>query len=174
MRFKPPGRSLRIGDAAEEWHVKNDRFRCYHNHYEKVGAQKVAEDLERERNWSQIGVRGPVCRRCGQDHFRIEPIGVVPPGGKSKEERIRMFAQAPFQEGRVYIYEGMIKLKEQILAFPHGDLVDEFDAFAYLINLLRPPMSDEDLAEMEEQEDLRKHTAKQRIETGERVYGGYV
>lgn len=162
-----------IGEAGEEWHRKNDRFRCYHNHYEDVGAQKVIEDIEDVRNLSQLGPRGPICTLCGDSHYRITPIGIKPVGGKNKEDRIRMFAQDPFEAGRVYLHENMLKLKGQILDFPHGDLVDEFDAFAYLINLLRPPMSDEEMLELEEQEERAKQPAKARIST-ERCYGGYV
>jgi hypothetical protein len=162
-----------IGDAGEQWHLKNDRYACWRNHYEKVGAQKIAEDLERERNMRPPGPKGPMCVRCGESHRRIEALGITPVGGKSKEERIRMFAQTAFQEGRVYLYEGMFKLKGQILSFPHGDLVDEFDAFSYLINLLRPPLSDEETLEAEAEEARAMQPAKSRV-CSERSYGGYV
>lgn len=169
------GRNCSIGEASEEWHTKNDRFRCYHNHYERVGAQKVVEDLELLRNRMPVGVKGRMCLTCGKDHYRIEPIGIIPPGGKNKEDRIRLFAQEAMRQGRVYLYEGMVKLKNQILAFPHGDMVDEFDAFAYLINLLRPPMSDEEVADEAQEEEMHKALSnKSRTNTGDRVYGGYV
>lgn len=163
-----------IGEAIEEWHKKNDRFRCYHNHFEDVGAQKVVLDLVKERNLGQQGTKGPLCRTCGDSHYRLEPLAVKPVGGKNKEERVRMFAQESFQQGRVYLYEGMLKLKGQILSFPHGDLVDQFDALAYLCNLLRPPLSDEEVLDMEEEEEKHKRPAMARILTGGRVYGGYV
>jgi hypothetical protein len=79
-------------------------------------------------------------------HKRIAPIGIKPEGGKlSKEERIRMYAQKPMQEKRVYLRRGMTKLRQQIVEFPHGPMVDRLDAAAYLIHLLRPPISDADV-----------------------------
>lgn len=171
--LKAWGENCTIGEAVHHWHTTNDKLRCYKNHYEQVGAQKVVEDLIRERNLGSIGVKGPMCRTCGDSHYRINPLPVKPPGGKSKEERIRMFAQEAFEQGRVYIHESMLKLRGQIEDFPHGDLVDIFDAFAYLCNLLRPPMSDEELMEMEELEEKHKVASPPRI-VSERHYGGYV
>lgn len=167
------GKNCTIGEAIENWHKLNDKLRCYKNHYEQVGAQKVVEDLIRERNLGSIGPKGPMCRTCGESHYRISPVAVKPPGGKSKEERIRMFAQEAFEQGRVYVHESMLKLKGQITAFPHGELVDLFDALAYLCNLLRPPMSDEELLDLEAEEEKHKIPPPSRV-VSERHYGGYV
>lgn len=167
------GKNCTIGEAVENWHRLNDKLHCYKNHYEYVGAQKVVEDLIKERNLGAIGPKGPICRTCGESHYRITPLPVKPPGGKSKEERIRMFAQEAFEQGRVYLHESMLKLKGQITSFPHGDLVDIFDAFAYLCNLLRPPMSDEELLDAQDEEELHKIPPASRVVSGSRHYGGY-
>lgn len=167
------GKNCTIGEAIENWHLLNDRLRCYKNHYEQVGAQKVVEDLIKERNLGSIGLKGPMCRTCGDSHYRINPIPVKPVGGKSKEERVRMFAQEAFEQGRVYIHESMLKLKNQIVAFPHGELIDIFDALAYLCNLLRPPMSDEELLDLEAEEAKHLTPPPTRV-ISERHYGGYV
>lgn len=166
------GKNTTIGQAMEKLHITNDKLRSYHVHYESVGAQKVVEDLLRERNIGALGVKGPMCRTCKDSHYRINLIPIKPPGGKSKEERIRMFCQEAFEQGRVYLHESMFKLKGQITAFPHGDLVDEFDALAYLCNLLRPPISDEELLDLEALEEKAKTPPPARVIAG-RHYGGY-
>jgi len=156
------GDNCTIGEAVEAWHVMNDRWRAYKNHYELVGAQKSVEDFCLERKLQ------PECPYCSAGHVvegkyahnphkRIAPIGVKPEGGKlSKEERIRMYAQKPMQEKRVYLRRGMTKLRNQIIEFPHGPLVDRLDAAAYLIHLLRPPISDADV----ESEKARDQVAR--------------
>lgn len=168
-----------IGQAIEWWHELNDQFICYHNHYEQVGAQKSVEDVIRERNAQ------PACSHCKAGHpalngdkprpphRKLQPIGIKPPGGSlNKEDRIRMFAQAAFQEGRVYLRQGEDKLRRQIVGFPHISPIDLFDAFAYLINLLRPPV-DEDMVEAEKAalETFKVHS-KPRTHTAV-DYGGY-
>ena len=156
-----------IGEAIEKWHQLNDRYMAYRNHYEQVGAQKAVEDVIAERV-------SEVCRHCGARHRRLDPVPVRPPGGSlNKEDRIRMFAQAAFEEGRVYLRRNMTALKGQILAFPHGDLVDMFDALAYLLNLTRPPMSEEQEQEDKDRELARKTLPLSRTSTAYN-YGGYV
>jgi hypothetical protein len=172
------GENCSIGHAVETWHVMNDRWRCYKNHYELVGAQKAIEDFCQER---KSGGPCPYCKAghlidgkyIRNPHRKISPIGIKPEGGgMNKEERIRMYAQKAFEEGRVYIRRGMTKLRSQIVQFPHSDLVDRFDALAYLIKLLRPPLSDADVDSARAFEARRKQQGHPRIATGV-DYGGY-
>lgn len=149
-----------IGTAVDYWMKVGERFRTYKDYYEQVGAQKAVEDIVKLKNQAHSG-------------RKLFPTPIKPPGGAmNKEDRIRMYAQAAFQEGRVYLRKGMEPLRRQIISFPHGDLVDGFDAAAYCINLLRPPLSDEMYQEQKEQDDAAKiphpsysHTAFN--------YGGY-
>jgi len=103
------GENCTIGQAVERWHVMGDRWKFYHDHYELVGAQKSVEDFCNERKHQ---VECPYCKaghvnpETGQffknPHRKIRPIPIKPPGGAlSKEERIRMYAQKPFEEKRV-------------------------------------------------------------------------
>ena len=167
-----------IGQAVETWHVMNDRWRFYHNHYELVGAQKAVEDFCQER---KAGGPCPYCKAghlidgkfVRNPHRKLTPIGIKPPGGAlSKEERIRMYAQKPAEEKRIYLRRGMTKLRQQIIEFPHGPMVDGFDALAYLCHLLRPPLSDADVDSQRAADLAHRQTAKPRIATGV-DYGGY-
>jgi hypothetical protein len=172
------GENCTIGQAVEKWHVFNDRWNGYHNHYELVGAQKSVEDFCRERKFQ---LECPYC--CAghikdgkfekNPHRKLTPIGVKPPGGSmSKEERIRLYAQKPFEEKRIYLRRGMTKLRQQIVEFPHGTLVDMFDTLAYLCNLLRPPISDAEVSSDKAAESARRVAGKSFTHT-ERDYGGY-
>lgn len=174
------GENCTIGQAVERWHVMGDRWKFYHDHYELVGAQKAVEDFCNER---KLQVECPYCKAghvnpaTGQffknPHRKVRPIPIKPPGGAlSKEERIRMFAQKPFEEKRVYLRRGMTKLRGQIIEFPHSTLVDEFDALAYLCHLLRPPLVDAEVESSKSAEMQRRHAAKPFTAT-ERDYGGY-
>jgi hypothetical protein len=172
------GENCSIGQAVEHWHVMNDRWRGYKNHYELVGAQKSVEDFCLER---KLQPQCPYCtagnvidgKFAKNPHRRILPIGVKPEGGQmSKEERIRMYAQKPFEEKRVYLRRGMTKLRQQIIEFPHGALVDMFDTLAYLCKLLRAPLSDAD-ASSDKAESARHHIAGKPFTHAERDYGGY-
>ena len=172
-----------IGKGVEQWHLINDRWKCYENYYEKKGAQSSVEDFCIERK------RQPECPYCLAGHlddagkqYRRNPhkrITAKPfshPGGagdKSKEERIRFYAQKAFEEHRIYLRRGMSKLRRQIIEFPHGTLVDVFDALASAIKLSRAPLSDNE--EKSQQADEAQHKAQltQRINT-EFSYGGYV
>jgi hypothetical protein len=165
-----------IGKAVEKWHNLNDQWQAYHNHYELVGAQKAVEDFCNER-------LGP-CPYCDAGHVkdgkllkaahrRIKPIGIKPPGGNmNKEDRIRLYAQKPFQEKRVYLHTSMHALRSQIIEFPHGTLVDRFDTLAYLLHLLRAPLSDSDIQSQVATEQVAMHKSKPFIQT-EHDYGGY-
>ena len=154
------------GVAIEKWMKLNDQFIPYKNHYELVAAQKAIEDIARERNLQVI------CRHCEKAHRRLTPIPIKPPGGRHKEERIRSYAQAPFEHGRVYLRFGMTKLRQQILNFPHGDMVDMFDALAYLCNLLRPPLSEEQIV-TEREVKARMDLGRKSCIATEYQHGGY-
>lgn len=165
--LEPWSKNCSFGDAIEHWHVMNDHFRFYENYYEQIGAQKEVEEIVKERPL--------ICNRCSQTHKRLRPLPFIPPGGKSsmsKEERIRLFAQTAFQEGRVYIRKEHAELRRQITSFPHGDLVDQFDALASGIHLLRPPLSDEEVKEEQEFVQRQRALAKPRTNTTY-DYGGY-
>jgi hypothetical protein len=160
-----------FGDAIEEWHKINDKFICQRNLYEEIGAQKVVEDIVRER------LAQTTCRLCDKTHRKLRPEPFHPPTGKgemNKQERIRYFAQPPMQEGRIYLRKGaqMAKLKSQITSFPHGGLVDIFDAGASAIHNVRFPISATTLLEQREDEERRVEARRNRID-GERSYGGY-
>ena len=156
-----------FGAAIEKWHLLNDRYRIYQNRYESVGAQKAIEDIIKERK-SQAA-----CRACGKIHSKLTALPVTPPGGKTiKEERIRNFAQAPFEAGRIYLRRGQAKLRRQITAFPHVRPIDEFDALAYAIFYSRAPHTEEELQEEKTQMAVIQQARKSRIAT-EYEHGGY-
>lgn len=160
-----------FGDAIEEWHKIHDKFICAKNWYEEVGAQKTVEDIVRERLGQAL------CRYCQREHRRLAPSPFHPPAGRgqmSKEERIRFYAQPAFQEGRVYLRKGgsQDKLFNQIISFPHGGLVDIFDALAAGIHLIQYPVSPDQIQEQKEQEEQKQAMRTSRIPC-ERSYGGY-
>lgn len=127
-----------FGEAIEKWHSINDRYQCWRNYFEGIGAHKEVSNIVKSRP------RGK-CLHCGKEHSRLVPSLIEQKGisERSKEDRIRTLAQPAFEEGRVYLRQGMEKLRRQITSFPHGTLVDLFDALAYAISLLRPPLSQE-------------------------------
>ncbi len=120
-----------FGRAIEQWHVMNDKWKCWRNWFEAVGAHKEVGP--------QILARENPCKSCGKTHLKIRARPINPPPG-NKEDRIRDMAQPSFEEGRVYIAEHMTDLERQILDFPHGELVDLFDALAYAISKSRKPL----------------------------------
>lgn len=164
-----------FGAAIERWHEMNDNYVCYHNYFEAVGAHKTVEELFSERRRFET-VNGGACSHCQKHHDRISPIPVIPPGGSgrdNKEERIRTFAQAFFENGQVYIREGLLELRRQILSFPHGDLVDQFDCLAYLLWKSRAPASFEDIQTARADEQIVKDMRVQRTNC-EHTLGGYI
>lgn len=164
------------GHAIENWHDINDRLKCWRNLFEDVGSQKeILEIVNMRANPCQFQKRwqkgsGEV---CGKTHRPLKPVPHRPPGGsQNKEERIRMLAQAAFEERRVYIDYRMEKLRKQILEFPHGELVDLLDALAYCISQLRPPLSEDTIREERRRADERRQRHHARTATGV-DYGGY-
>jgi hypothetical protein len=155
-----------IGEAIEQWHRLNDRFTFYKCMYESVGAQKTVNDLILTRDYSAP------CKACKALHKRIRPEPVTP-GPGNKEDRIRMFSQSAFEDGRVYLRVNQEKLKTQILSFPHGEMVDQFDALAYLCKFSRAPISEDEIRDEKEAAEQRKQMVHQRI-SSEWCYGGYI
>lgn len=156
--------------GIEKWHLLNDQFVCHSNCYEWVGAQKEVENL--------IALRYllPVCPKCGGKHRRFNPEGIKPPGGSAdKDARIRSFAQATFEQKRIYFRRNSGQQQQliiQITCFPHYHLKDRFDSLAYGISRLRAP-TDEDVIKMnQEREEERRATINQRTQC-EHQYGGY-
>jgi hypothetical protein len=164
-----------FGVALEEHHKMHDQFIFYKTFYEDVGAQKAIEDIELERKAQSECRMCAIAGRKGVQHRKLKLEPVKPPGGKgqqTKEDRIRTYAQPLMEEGRFYIHRGMQKLRNQILHFPHSDLVDEFDAVAYLCHKLRPPLSDEDIADEKDRAEKAQAPHSQRTDC-EYSYGGY-
>jgi hypothetical protein len=151
----------------EHWHELNDKFLCYRNYYEAVGAQKTLEEFITER---QLYKR---CNLCEKTHRKLIPIGVKPPGGTmNKEDRIRNFLQPTVEEGKLYLHESMFTLRQQITSFPHAKLVDGLDALAYAVNKSVRPSSEQEIQEerQETEEAMTPHIS--RIKTAY-SYGGY-
>src|SRR4029077_3598558 len=113
------GENCTIGQAVERYHVMNDRWKLHRSHYELVGAQKAVEDFANERKhqaecpYCKAGHINPETNQYFKNpHKKLTLVGIKPPGGSmSKEERIRLYAQKPFEERRVYLRRGMTKLR---------------------------------------------------------------
>jgi len=172
--LKDWGKNCGYDEALEELMCQNDQFVVHEQYYESVGSQKEVE--------TQIMLRQKMteCHRCGKGakdttpHRRVRLKPVKPPGGRmSKDDRIRDFAQVPFEQGRVYLRRGMDELRTQIVSFPHHPLKDRFDRLAYAIHLLRPPISAEE-AKTQEQEVERRRALAQPRTNATRNYGGYI
>lgn len=155
-----------IGTSVERWHVINDKWRAGYNYYESVGAHKEVGEKFKDRNHAD-----GKCRQCGKVHRTMRPKPIIPPPGL-KEDRIRDYAQTPFEEGRIYIGEWMTDVEKQILDFPHGDLLDLFDMFAYIIHLIRrPPKHDPDQGGSSDAKPVTRPTLSRVHSTVD--YGGY-
>jgi hypothetical protein len=155
------------GAAVEKWHHINDMYQCHLNFYEDVGAQKELETIITLRNFQAM------CRICNKIHTKLTPQPFKIPGGKMKEDRIRLFIQADFEAGNVYLRNTLGELKRQITNFPHGDLVDQFDAFASARKNLRKPLTDGEAADRRADEEALQAAKTPRIATAHN-YGGYV
>jgi hypothetical protein len=155
-----------FGTAVERVHVMNDKWRLWRMYYEAVGAHKEVGDKYKDRVNAD-----ETCRICKKIHKRLRPRPIQPPPG-SKEDRIRDYAQVPFEEGRVYIGEWMTDLEKQITEFPFGELLDLFDALAYCIHYAkRAPRHDGGSAD----EDRPKSKGRQPEKRTHSIvdYGGY-
>lgn len=152
-----------FGRAVEQWHVINDKWRCRKNFYEAVGAHKEVGEKLRERE-------NP-CKLCGKTHRHLKGEPILPPPG-NKEDRIRDLAQPAFEEGRVYVSEGMAALTKQITDFPHGEFVDMFDALAYAISKARKPQREGDPDQAKPNPEQQARRREPRAHTGV-DHGGY-
>jgi hypothetical protein len=152
-----------FGMAVEQWHILNDKWRCWQNFYEAVGAHKEVGEI--------IRMRETPCRICEKTHRPMRARPINPPSG-SKEDRIRDYAQVAFESGRVYLAIWMTKLRKQITHFPHGKMVDLLDALAYAISKARRPViHDPDQASHKgEPPKGRRYEPRAYSETD---YGGY-
>jgi len=154
--------------AIEAWHLMNDQFVFYKCGYEAVGSQKTIEEFITERRIYKK------CNMCDKQHRKLIPIGIRPPGGQmNKDERIRHFAQATIEEGKVYLGEGMFALRQQIINFPHFKLKDGLDALAYAIHMSTRPPDEEEVQEAREEHDAAFVDKASRVNTDQQ-YGGYV
>lgn len=151
-----------LGQAVERWHVMNDKWHCAKNHYEAVGAHKEVGEKFRER---------PNPCRCGKIHRRIRPLPILPPPAL-KEDRIRDYAQVPFEEGRVWMGTWMTDLEKQLQEFPHGDMVDLVDALAYAIHLARKPAHHDPDQKLHPEDKLKGRRMEKRV-NATIDYGGY-
>jgi len=152
-----------FGLAIENWHRLNDKWKPWRNWYEAVGAHKAVDEMMKMRPQG-------VCTSCGKVHRKLRAYAIKP-DDRNKEDRIRALAQPAFEEGRVFIGTHLQKLRTQVETFPYGDLVDVFDAFAYAVSKLRPPLGYADDEDREHvQAPVRAHHARSFTEFD---YGGY-
>jgi hypothetical protein len=172
------GEVTSIGQAVEHWHILHDQWKCYKNFYERKGAQSSVEDFCKERRFQHecpyclAGHINPETNKYHKNpHSKITAIPFSHPGGasaKSKDERIRFYAQKPFEERRIYLHpkhaaptkKSNTWLRKQITEFPHGDMVDRFDALASAIKLSRPPIRDEEVESAKAAEQVAKMAGK--------------
>lgn len=159
-----------FGEAIDQWRKMNDRWKCWQNWFEGIGAHKEVEEVAR---MSDSG--SAECPFCKKRHTPLRPKRIEMGGmsGRSKEDRIRSLAQPAFEERRVYLRLGMEKLRRQVSSFPHGAKVDLFDALAYAIHHLRRPSSPDELESAQKDRQRRLAMSAPRTHTGT-DYGGYV
>jgi hypothetical protein len=150
----------------EYWHEANDQFVFTSNKYEKVGAQKTIEEFITEK------IIYRVCRLCQKIHRRLVPVGVMPPGGRDKDDRIRAFLGPTVEESRLYLGQNHVALRAQIVQFPHAEMKDGVDALAYAVHESRRPSTEEEMLEDKELTMQSIQPKSPRTNT-ERMYGGY-
>ncbi len=165
--------------AIHRWQIMNDSFRFHTNKYEAVGAYKSIGDIIQAMRL-QVS-----CSSCSVDQkspFTHRPLIAGdwrPEGGSrgsSKEDRIRVFIQAPLEEGRIYLQVGgrmVSDLINQIASLGVNLRIDLLDATATAIHHLRRPDSFEDIELEKYDAVMRKQQQNSRIDT-EHNYGGYV
>jgi hypothetical protein len=171
--FKVWSANCGFREAVEQWFRLNDQYMTWPNMFEGVGAHKEVSSIVVLRQ--QEG-ECSVCKKEGKTvrHRRLSPVCVTPPGGNAqKEDRILTFAQADFEDGRIYLDEQDVATRVQILQFPFGDLLDRFDALAYAIHYSRKPMS---VGEAEAQAHERESKQLAKVQRTAQTYdvGGYV
>lgn len=160
-------RNCGAGEAVEKDLQLKDKFHTTDDWYEQNGVGKPVEDIAKLRNAEDI------CLACAKKHSRLV-LKPIRRGSQNKEDRIRLDSQGYVDTGRVYLRNGMETLRRQIITFPHGSPIDQFDALSTLLHKLYPPLTDEQVEEEREQVERVKNLAHNpRTNTG-RDYGGYV
>jgi hypothetical protein len=76
------------------------------------------------------------------------------PGGKGKEERIRVTLQPLVESGKLFLLPGYDWLEEEFLDFPRAAFDDGLDALCNLVRISRPPPG---YQKREEKSGLLKH-----------------
>lgn len=155
--------------AIEEWHRLNDQFVCTRNCYEKVGAQKTIEEFILEKQLYRT------CVICGKQHRKLIPVGIQPPGGRDKDDRIRLFLGPAVDEERIYFGEGgqHVALKQQVVSFPHFHLKDGADALAYAIHESRRPSTETEMLDDRDEHERAVMPHEPRTNVGI-SRGGYI
>jgi hypothetical protein len=135
--------------------------------YEQVGHQKEVEDIILMRS-----IYASACPFCGKTHRLLAPQGVVPPSGLKKEERIELYLSPPIRDGRLYVRIEHQETIRQLQMFPHGDLVDRADAFAYAVKNSLPYQGIEEI--MDERDEMRQAglRVESYIKTKQPMYAG--
>jgi hypothetical protein len=153
--------------AVEKWHELNDKYHCWKNCYEQVGHQKAISEIVLART-----MYNSKCIFCGKSHRSLNPVGIKPPGGVHKNDRIEMYTEPPMSDGRVYVQRRHAELIRQWGMFPNGDLVDQADAVAACIHESLPPRGLDMM--MDEKTSARVVAMNAARTNTERQYGGYV
>lgn len=154
-------------EAIEEWHRINDQFICANNYYESVGAQKTIEEFV----MMMKATTG--CVMCSKTHRRLVPQGIKPPGGREKDDRIRLYLQPCVEEGRLYLGPGQAALRVQLVSFPHFNLKDGADGVAYAVHESKRPMTEVEIRDEKAVVDAAMMPREARTQTSI-SYGGYV
>ena len=171
--FKVWSANCGFREAVEQWFKLNDQFMTWPNMFEGVGPHKELGSIVMLR---QQEATCSVCKTAGKEvkHRRLSPVCITPPGGAgSKEDRILTFIQADFEDGRIYIHEGDIQTRRQILEFPLGEMKDRIDALAYAVHYSKRPHTFEEI-EAEEHALAQKNIARQQRTAQTYEVGGYV
>jgi len=160
-------------EAVEQWFRLNDQFNLWPNYFEGVGPHKEVAGVVALRQAEDVC---RVCEKSGKKvrHHRLGPVCVTPPGGAgSKDDRILTFVQADIEDGLVYLHENDSQTRAQILAFPHGELKDRFDALAYAVHYSKRPPT---IEEVEAEEHTRQQKDLAKVQRTAQTYdvGGYI
>lgn len=155
--------------AVEQWHVMNDKFKFYKGRFESVGAQKeIGEIIAQRRRQSK-------CVSCDKTHRNLNAEPVQPPGGETtKEDRNRAYLQPIMEQGKFYLWEGCTASRLQLVSFPNGPLKDLVDAWAYCVNMARPPLDEDTVRDQRREEEERLTAVSEPRTWTTHNYGGYV
>jgi hypothetical protein len=173
--FKVWSKNCGFREAVEQWFRLNDQFSTWPNMFEAVGAHKEVKSIVDLRQGESTHC--PVCLKekgVKVKHRRLSAEPIQPPGGNAqKEDRILTFVQADIEDGLVYLDENDVKTRQQIIAFPHGNLIDRFDALAYAVHHSKRPHSPSEI----EAEQVAVQTARvAKVQRTSQTFevGGYI